>query len=535
MTALTGRKPKYTGWTFAAAFLAIVAALPYLPVFAGFIAGGDAWGHVRDTVLLRYVANTIVLVAGTIVGAGMIGVTSAWVLYRYDLPRRGILEVLLLTPIALPVYVATFTWDGILSYGGVVFRVFGSTVPFAGVPAAIFILSVGLYPYVFLTVGAALRKESQVLFEVVASLSEGDGEGGGARLRHLRRVFRGVLPTLRPAIVGGLTLVAMEVLNAYATPVYLGIETLSTGVFRTWFSLGDLPSATRLAALVLLLVFALLFTERVARGRKRYTPGGIGAPLRPRPVAQPYATLVAGAIVLPPLFGFIIPVAQLIWWSVGAGVAFQGMLVTTGRTIGLAAIATVCIVVIAIVINFAVYLRPNRGVRILRWIGGIGYAVPGTVIAIGVLSVFRQLRLIDERLFLFGTVGGLLFAYTGRFLAVALQPIRGAFERTHTSVVDAARSLGSPPTRVLRRVVLPIFRPTLFGAALLVAIDVMKDIPMTLLLRPFDFSTLAVEVYRLASDERLPEAAPRALLLVAIGILTISVIMKSSMRRGDRR
>ena len=166
-------------------------------------------------------------------------------------------------------------------------------------------------------------------------------------------------------------------------------------------------------------------------------------------------------------------------------------------------------------------------------IAGIGYAVPGTVVAIGVLAVFQQLRVIDDRLFFFGTVGGLIFAYVARYLAVAVQPIQSGFVRQHRSTVDAARSLGSGPGRVLTRVVLPVFRPTLAGAALLVAIDVIKDLPMTLLLRPFDFNTLAVQVYRLASDERMPEASPRALLLVAVGILTMWVIMSPAKQTAE--
>ena len=168
-------------------------------------------------------------------------------------------------------------------------------------------------------------------------------------------------------------------------------------------------------------------------------------------------------------------------------------------------------------------------------IAGIGYAVPGTVVAIGVLAVFEQLRLVDERLFFFGTVGGLVFAYVSRYFALANQPVQSAFARQHRTTVDAARSLGSGPAGVLTRVVLPVFRPTLAGAGLLVAIDVIKDLPMTLLLRPFDFNTLAVEVFRLAQQERMPEASPRALLLVAVGMLTMWVILSSTNRREEGR
>jgi iron(III) transport system permease protein len=196
----------------------------------------------------------------------------------------------------------------------------------------------------------------------------------------------------------------------------------------------------------------------------------------------------------------------------------------------LAGAATTAIVLISLVLNMATYLRSNRGMRWLLRVAGIGYAVPGTVVAVGVLAVFRALSVIDDRLFLFGTVAGLVFAYAARYMAVALQPIQAGFARQHRSTVDAARSLGTGPAAVLTRVVMPVFRPTLLGAALLVAIDVIKDLPMTLLLRPFDFNTLAVQVYRLAMDERMPEAAPRSLLLVIVGIFTIGLMLRPKER-----
>ncbi|MFP4152366.1 MAG: ABC transporter permease [Alkalispirochaeta sp.] len=534
--SIVPRTGGYRGWSVAAATLTLLVVLPYLPVVTGLVgAPGETWIHLRETVLSRYFFNTVVLGAGAVGLAVVIGTGGAWILHRNVLPGGGFLELLFVAPIALPVYIGTFTWSGILGYGGPLFRATGYTMPFSGLPAAIFVLGFGLYPYVYLTVRSAMRSDSGVLFEAVAALSDIAGE---PRWGYVGKLVRGVLPTLRPAIVGGASLVAMEVMNAYATPVYLGIETLSTGVFRTWFALGDLPSATRLAAYVLILILVLLAVERAGRGRRRFSAGATGRPavaLRPGPVK---GIALAGSLLVPAVLGFLLPVAQLTGWTLGSDAgALTGLGTTAARTIGLAATATVVIVSIAIFINYTAYLERSRTITALRSIAGIGYAVPGTVIAIGVLVVFRSLRLIDERLFLFGTIPGLIFAYTGRYLSVALQPIRAAFDRNHRSTVDAARSLGGRPGRVLRRVVLPVFRPTVAGAALLVAIDVVKDLPMTLLLRPFDFSTLAVEVYRLAGDERMPEAAPRALLLVALGILTILVIMRrgsASSRRGIR-
>lgn len=526
---------RYPLWVAAALFLVVVVATPYLPLAASlFRGGGESWDHVRSTVLWRYARNTILLVGGTTFGASVVGVSGAWILERYRLPIPRVLELAFVAPLALPVYIGTFTWNGIFAFRGPLERSLGLNVPFGGMWAAIFILVIGLYPYVYLTARAALSANSRALFEVVASLSGGGGHRGGGRRgdtstprrRYRRQLLRGVLPSLRPAIVGGASLVAMETMNAYATPVFLGVETLSTGVFRTWFGLGDLPTATLLAAVVLLAMLLLITVEQFGRGRRRYTTTGGAHPQR---IALPgwKATLATTVLLVPALLGFFIPVAQLGWWTVLAGGhGLEGIAATTLRTIALALAATTVILVVAVLLNLVAYLRPGRMMQGALHIAGIGYAVPGTVVAIGVLAVFQQLRLIDARLFLFGTVGGLVFAYVTRYLAVAVQPVRSGFARQHRSTVDAARSLGSGPLRVLTRVVLPVFRPTLAGAALLVTIDVIKDLPMTLLLRPFDFSTLAVEVFRLASDERMPEAAPRALLLALVGIITIWVIMK---------
>jgi iron(III) transport system permease protein len=551
-----GSRGRYPLWVAAALFLVAVIVTPYIPLVVSlFRGGGESWDHVRTTVLSRYAVNTAFLVGGATLFASVIGVAGAWILERYRLPLPRVLELSFVAPLALPVYIGTFTWNGIFAYRGPLERLLGINVPFSGMWAAIFILVIGLYPYVYLTTRAALMANSRVLFEVVASLSggmpQGDGlsrsrdsgtlgmplsTGGlrfGGRRQYWRRLWTGVLPSLRPAIVGGASLVAMETMNAYATPVFLGVETLSTGVFRTWFGLGDLPTATLLAAIVLLAMLTLIGVEQYGRGRRRYTTSG-GAPAQKVHLPRWGTTLLTMALLLPALLGFFIPMAQLVWWTVLAGgEGLAGIGVTAARTIALALATTLVILAVAVLLNLVAYLRPGWMMNSVLRIAGIGYAVPGTVVAIGVLAVFQRLRLIDERLFLFGTVGGLIFAYVARYLAVAVQPIQSGFVRQHRSTVDAARSLGSGPARVLTRVVLPVFRPTLAGAALLVAIDVIKDLPMTLLLRPFDFNTLAVQVYRLASDERMPEASPRALLLVAVGILTIWVIMSPAKRTAE--
>lgn len=518
--ALTADRDRYGGWIVVAVLIGLVLASPYVPLLVQLV-GGDVpmWDHIRTNLLARWVWNTVALVVPATILATAIGTLGAWLFERLALPRS--LEVLFIAPITLPLYVSTYAWGAMLGFGGSVARLFGTTIPFAGPVAGALVLAFGLYPYVFLTVRAALVDHSRPLVEAVASLA-------GARRRDwLRQLARGVLPAMRPALFGGAALVAMEGLNAYATPLYLGIETISTGVFRAWFALSDLASASRLAGLILATVLLSVSLERLARGRRRF-----GAPsARPTggAAAGPVVRWVAGAgLVVPPLVGFVAPVAQFAAWTVrGAGSgAFRGVGATAVRTLLLAAGSAGVILLAALVIAYASYLTRARVVDVAARIASVGYAVPGTVVAIGALGVFRAVGALSDRLFLFGTVGGLVFAYVARYLAVALQPVQGAFAQQLRSPVDAARALGRGPVTVLRRVVVPLFRPTLAGAALLVGVDVVKDLPLTLLLRPFDFPTLAVELYALAGDERLVAAAPHALLLAAVGLLTILVTMR---------
>ena len=517
----------YPGWIVALSLLVAVLASPYIPIVGSVVTGsGSTWDHLRATVLGGYVLNTVLLLAGSVIGALVIGLVTAWVLALYEFPGRRLMEVLVLLPLALPVYIAAFTWSGIVGYAGSLHRMIGIYLPFSGIPAAWFVFSFGLFPYVYLAVRAALSTGSKRYFEAAASLS------GSTRRDHLRAVLRGVVPSLRPASVAGASLVAMEVLGAYATPVYFGIETLSTGVYRTWFGLGDLPAAMRLALVSMGLVFLLLGVERSQRGRRSFSSVPAG-PIARRPLRGLAAAGATSGILASTILGFLVPTVQLVWWT-PAGLrsgAPTDLLSTILRTAGLAGGATLITVSVAVVFAFSIYLFGSGITRYAVALASSGYAIPGTVVAIGVLAVFQRLRALDGRIFLFGTVGGLLFAYAVRYLAVALHQVSAVLEGQRKPLLDAARSLGDTPGRALRRVAIPVFRPAMIAAAVLVTVDVVKDIPITILLRPFDFTTLAITTWALAGDERIHEAAPYALVLVTAGVAAILLIA----RIGDRR
>lgn len=518
---------RYPGWGMALAIAVTILISPYLPIATSFFSGSnEVWRHLRSTVLGGYVVNTLLLVLGSTIGAGAIGVGAGWILGRYEFAGRRVVELLVLLPLALPVYIGAFTWSGIFGFHGALHRATGIHIPFHGTAAAIFVFSLGLYPYVYLGIRAALASGSRRLFEAVASLS------GPSRRDRRYAIFRGVLPSLRPAIIAGTGLVAMEVMGAYATPLYLGIETVSTGVYRTWFGLGDLNGAMRLAAVSFGIVLILLWAERVRRGRRSFSTSP-GAPVIRRKIRGAPAILTASVLVAPVLFGFFLPTIQLVWWS------FTGISAEIGRnlfpavlrTLLLAIGATGAVVSTALLLSFSTYLLRRPAAGLLVRVASVGYAVPGTVVAIGVLAVFRNIREASGTIFLFGTVGGLIFAYTVRYLSVGLQQFSAAFEGRRRPLLDAARSLGDGPGRVFRRVFVPVFRPAILAASVLVAVDVVKDIPITILLRPFDFPTLAVRTWALAGDERIHEAAPYALILIGAGVGAMVLIGRMG---GDR-
>jgi iron(III) transport system permease protein len=397
-------------------------------------------------------------------------------------------------------------------------------------PGAGAMLALALYPYVYLITRTSFLKQSGGILETSRIL----GRSSWATF------WRVALPMARPAIDAGVTLVLMEVLNEYGAVRYFGVTTFTTGIFRAWFSLGDPPAALRLAAILLVFVFALILVERWQRGRARFDD----VTGRAKPVAR-FALegwrgwAAMGACAIPVLFGFAIPVLQLAAWAIEAAPAYvdQQFLRLTFNSFGLAVGASAITVLAALLIVYSVRLAPTRLLRLASRTSSLGYSIPGAVIAVGVLIPFvwldqRIVGFVDalggERvgLLITGTVVALIFAYLVRFLAVALNPIDSGFERSCAHLDESSRSLGASPLRTLAKVDIPLLRGTLLAAALLVFGDVLKELPLTLILRPFDFDTLATRAFQLAMDEQLARSALPSLLIIAAGLAPVILLSK---------
>jgi len=546
------RRPVWNGWVVGQVLLALVLALPVFSIVASlFWPRPETWAHLADTVLADYIVNSLLLTVGVGIGVLLLALVPAWLVTMCRFPGSRVLEWALLLPLAMPAYIIAYTYTGLLDVAGPVQMMLRDWTGWSygdywfpsirSLGGAIVMLSLVLYPYVYLLARAAFIEQSICVLEVARTL------GLGA----VRRFLKVALPLARPAVVAGLSLALMETLADYGTVQYFGVSVFTTGIFRTWFGLGDGIAAAQLAAMLLIFVVALIWLERRSRKAARYHHTSnrysaiVGEPLRGgRALA---AFTVCG---LPVLFGFLLPAGVLLSWAVEtwAGTDQAAFLQLVLHSLGLAGLTAILAVILALYFAYGRRLYDNRLTRLSVNCVSLGYAIPGTVIAVGALLPFawfdntldawlRAQFGISSGLLLSGTLFALVFAYLVRFLAVSVNAVESGLARVKPSMDEAARSMGLSRLAVLRRVHIPMMRGTLLSAGLLVFVDILKELPATLLLRPFNFNTLAVRAYELANDERLAEAAVPALAIVAAGIIPVilmsRVISRSRPGRHD--
>ncbi len=524
----------------------VVAALCVAPIVAATIAAlsGDlqTWRDILASVLPRYTWVTLVLV--TIVGscAAVIGTGTAWLVTVYRFPGVRWLEIALALPLAFPAYVVAYAYTTLLDHPGPVQTLLRDVTGWGprdywfpeirSIGGAAMMLVIVFYPYVYLLARASFRQQSSNAFLVARTLGQSPG---GA-------FWRVALPMARPAIVGGTLLVIMETIADFGTVAFFNVQTFATGIYQAWFSLGDRAAAAQLS--LCLLSFALLLAglERAQRGRAR-TAGHGGA--RFEALAKPQLTGLRGwaAMVLclvPVLLGFVIPVVMLGKMAIGSGQSLLDprYLSLMSNSVMLAGVASVLTVLGAILIGFRARTRPGRKSRWLLIGAGLGYAVPGGVIAVGLMVPLAALdNLIDSvmeaqfgistGLLITGSIWLMVMAYMARFMAAALNAYDSGMATVPRHYDAIARSLGQAAPKLLWRVHLPVARTSVLTALLIVFVDVMKELPATLILHPFNFQTLAVQAHRLAADERLAEAAVPSLALVAFGLVPVILLCRT--------
>jgi iron(III) transport system permease protein len=521
---------------------ALLVVLPLLAVASQWFVGGtgDTWAHLVATVLPDYIVTTLWLCAGVALGVGLLGVGSAWLVTRHDFPGRQAFEWALVLPLAMPAYVMAYTYTDLLQYVGPVQtalrQAFGWQRADYWFPdvrttgGAVLMFALVLYPYVYLLARTAFLERAGGMIEVARSLGLTPWQG----------FLRVSLPMARPAIAAGIALALMETLADFGTVSYFAVQTFTTGIYRAWFSLGDRVAAAQLAMVLLMFVLLVLALERAGRGGQRFHATTLRRGMSTRvPLTGGRAALAVAACALPLAGGFLLP-ATLLWrmaWTEGDAQFGLHFVRLAGNSMLLSGLTALLAVALALLIGYAA--RVHRG-PVMRWshrLAGLGYALPGSVIAVGVLipvtrldhalgALLHQLFDVKVGLLVTGSIAALVYACVVRYLTAAMQSVDAGLARITPSMDQAARMLGHTPWQTLRRVHLPLLRGPLLTAGLLVFIDVMKELPATLVMRPFNFDTLATQAYTLASDERLAEASTAALAIVVVGLLPMVVICR---------
>ncbi len=532
----------------AASLTALAITAPILSIALSVLfPAGDVWPHLAETVLPRYVINTFWLVLGVGSCSMFLGVGAAWLTAICRFPGRAIFNWALVLPLALPSYILAYVYYDFLASSGPVQSLIRDVTGLAAnqywfprlssIEGAIFVLTLALYPYVYLIVRAYLSHQSPRLIEAARSLGCSITEAG----------WRVLLPLARPAIAVGVTLVLMETLADFGAVSLLGVQTFTTGIYRAYFSMSAPIAAAQLATMLLALVLSLVVIERISRRHARFDlaerPGRNAQKIRLRGWPMVMAIVLCA---IPVTLGFALPVFLL------AGMALEvgfGSLAERSRealvnsiTIGL--VTAVIAAAIALLLVFHTRISQGPLAANLNRVAQMGYAIPGTVIAIGTLiplaivdhalsDWLEALLGIDIGLILIGTIGALSYAYLVRFMAVSVGAVESGFARISESLDDAASTLGTGPIGRLSRVHLPLVWRSIGVAGVLVFVDVVKELPATLVLRPFNFETLAVEVFNLARDERIAEAAVPALILIAVGLVPIALMSHGLTRLGN--
>lgn len=543
-TQLKSRFPLPDRWTLAAAAIAGLVLLPLLAVvWLAFSSDSNIWPHLWATSLPRYLSNSLIMMFGVAAIAVAIGVSSAWLVVTKEFPAAKYFEWLLLLPLAVPAYIGAYAFVDFFEFAGPVQTALrgmfgwadGTQYWFPEIRtrgAAIFVISLSLYPYVYLLARAAYREQATGAFEVARAL--GCGPWGS--------FFRVGLPLARPAIVIGVTIVMMETLADFGTVEFFAVQTLTTGIFTVWLEGGNIGGAAQIASLMFAMVLVLSYLERLSRRNMAHHQSGTSRIQSSKTRLQGWAIpAVLFCLSLPILFGFILPVGilavhasnELAIWSDSRLVA---AIWRSGMVGGAASVLTLGL---GLVLVYAVQLSPSKLPRRLVPVTSLGYTAPGAVLGLGILipmaafdhiiaDTLLSLFGIEVGLLLTGTAGAVIFAYCVRFFVLSYGALDAGFGRLSPNLGLAGRSLGLGPAAVLSRVQLPLLRTSFLTAALLIFVDCIKELPATLLLRPFGFETLATHVYSFASREDIGGASVGALLIILVSGLAVLILARAS-------
>ncbi len=533
-------------WTVSAAIIMILLFLPNLTIVMGiFTPSNENWDHMKEFVLGSYIKTSIILVISTAILTITIGLSLAWLIAQYQFPLRGFLKWALILPLSIPPFIGAYTYHGIVNYTGVIQTTLRDKVgmelnpvffDIMNLPGAIFIYTMFLYPYVYTITRVFLSQQSASLIESARMLGKGPW----------RTFFQVVIPISRVSIIGGASLVVLEVLNDYGVVKYFGIQTFTTAIFQTWFGLGDIESSIKLAASLMGFVILILMIEKLLRGKRQYSYST--TKVRPLPLIplmgwKAGVATFYGLVILS--LGFFIPIAQLIDWMIltYGTIPFNEFFTYVRNSVTVAGISATAIIVFALIVGNFSRLVNGKLAKLLPKLTILGYSIPGAVIAVAVVTAFIALdRFLLPVYKLFGVSTTLVLsvsllmlisAYTIRFFAIGYNSIESGYDKIGTDFRDASRILGVGLTKTFFKVDVPMLKSAILSGFILVFIDILKEIPLTLILRPFNFDTLSTKAFQYASDEKIMEASQASLLIVGISALAIVVFYKFLEKEPD--
>jgi len=531
-------------WPLTSGAIASLVLLPLLTLGWLSLQSNEAlWSHLASTVLGDYILSSLALMLGVAILSLLLGIGSAYLVTQFEFKGVRFFYWALLLPLAMPAYITAYSYTGLLDVAGPVQSYLRETFSLSygeywfpeirSLGGAIFVLSFVLYPYVFLMARSSFMEQSQHLRDVAQLL-------GYSRTKAF---FHINLPIARPAIIAGLSLALMETLADFGAVSYFGVSSFTTGIFRTWYGLDNVEGAAQLALLLLGFVVILLALETSSRKRAAYHDKKTSAPAARITLSGSKQAIALSLLSIPLLLGFIIPSAQLLIWAAKNASQFlePSFWQLLWNTVMLAGITALAALILATLVAYAHRLTQSPFTKLAKRIVGLGYAIPGLVIAVGTLiplayfdnSLDAWMRTntgFSTGLLISGTLAALVIAYLVRFLAVALNSVESGLDSIRPNMDQAARSLGRTPLQVLKQVHLPLMRGSLFTGLLIVFVDVMKELPATLVLKPFNFNTLAVRAYELASDERLADAALPSIAIVLASLIPVIVLSRLSRR-----
>jgi len=515
---------RFNKWDFLSVVTSLIIFIPVLIIITNFNGESENWSHIKENLLFGYISSTLFLVIGVGLTSAFIGVGCAWFISCYEFPGRKFIEWILILPMTIPTYIVAFSYyDTIENFNSFFIwcrnniglnqtMKIENTIVYLVV---IILFSFVLYPYVFLSVRASLMIQGRRTIEAANTL-------GIPTTKLLRKI---IIPIIRPAIIAGVSLVVMETLNDYAAVEYFGISTLTVGIFRSWFGMFDVQSALKLSSYLIMFVFLILVIEKMYRKGARYNNNGGKSSLRKVIVGNKKQYLIIIFCLTPFIFGFFIPVVRLFTWMLKSNVNLYelNLIKTVFNTISVSIISSLVIVFLAYFINFSKNYFNNDLCKKISQLAILGYSMPGAIIAIGVLKFGSAINNLVS-IVLIGSIFGLIFSYIVRFFAVAWQPIDSSMEKFCKNINQASRTLNAKPLKLIKNINFPILSKPIMIACLIVFIDISKELPLTLIIRPFNFDTLATLTYDLVNQAQYFKSAIPSLLIILISIPAILLI-----------